>query len=76
MRDQIIAPPIDLAALPRELEGKWVLVRVKAGDQEIISSGDDPYEIVRGCNTDDPDLLLAQVPREYSVSIPLRAGLP
>ena len=70
MPDQIVTPPpIDLAALPRELEGKWVLVCVEAGGQRIVCSGDNPLEATRGQDTKDPRLLLTQVPRECSVLV-------
>ena len=69
MPNQIVTPPIDLAALPRELEGKWVLVCVEESSQRIVSSGDDPREATRGQDTNDPRLLLTQVPRECSLLV-------
>jgi hypothetical protein len=58
-----------MAALPRDLAGKWVLVLVSGDNQQVIASGDNPHEVTRGRRVDNPDLLLTQVPRECSVSI-------
>ena len=58
-----LPPPIDLALLPRELEGQWVLVRVTPDGQEIVSSGTTIQEVVEGHPTSG-DHLLTRVPSD------------
>ena len=69
MSEPAIASPVDLAALPREFEGKWVLIRVTSDGQQVISSGDNPSEAMRGQASDDPSLLLTAVPRECPITV-------
>ncbi len=66
----LIPPAIDLSALPRHLEGKWVFVRVDQGHQEIIAAADTPVDLPGGgLHTGDPTLVLTQVPSEHPISI-------
>jgi hypothetical protein len=62
MREQKI-PNVDFRRLPRELEGRWVVLRL-GPDQEIVGQGETPQEAVlrSGTDPDDPRYALTQVP--------------
>ena len=64
MTDSPLPPPIDLALLPRELEGHWVLVHVTGDGQEIVSSGVTIREAVEGHPASD-EYLLTRVPTAH-----------
>ena len=68
MTESPLPPPIDLSLLPRELEGQWVLVRVTESGQEIVSSGGNIGEVVRGHPRTD-EYLLTRVPTAYSTHV-------
>lgn len=62
MSDQKI-PNVDFGRIPRELEGRWVVLRL-GEDQEIVGQGETPQEAVLRSGTDPDDLryALTQVP--------------
>lgn len=59
---------IDLAALPDDLVGKWVFLRIERGRQEILSSGEDILEVVKG-QPQGPQYLLTRVPQRSIVHV-------
>ncbi len=61
MRATPIPPIADLSVLPRELEGQWVLLKIADGTQQIVASGEDVREVVRGFPR-TTDYLLTRVP--------------
>ena len=63
-----IPPTVDLAALPRDLEGQWVLVKLDDGRQTVVSSGANVEEVVRGYPT-SPEYLLTRVPSECTTYV-------
>lgn len=59
---------IDLSALPAELQGRWVFLRVEQGRQELLASGDDIREVVKG-QPEGPQYILTRVPQRYTVHV-------
>lgn len=59
---------LDLSALPAELQGRWVFLRVEQGRQEVLASGDDIREVVKG-QPEGPQYILTRVPRRYGVIV-------
>ncbi len=68
MTNERLVDGIDLSALPEELQGKWVFLRVEHGRQEILSSGDDIREVVKG-QPEGPQYLLTRVPQRHTVHV-------
>ncbi len=68
MAESPLPPPIDLARLPSELAGQWVLVHVTAKGQEIVSSGTEIGEVVRDHPT-SPEYVLTRVPTSESTYV-------
>lgn len=54
---------VDFSRLPRELAGRWVVLRL-GSDQEIVAEGETPEVAVRrsGVDPDDYRFALTQVP--------------
>lgn len=59
---------IDLSALPADLQGQWVFLRVENGRQEILSSGDDIREVVKG-QPEGPQYILTRAPQRCTVHV-------
>lgn len=57
------APRLDFRRIPRELAGRWVVLRLD-DDQEIVAQADTPLEAMRLCriDPDDPRFVLTQIP--------------
>ena len=65
-----VPAPIDLSALPRELEGKWVLVRCLPEGQEVVAAADSPVDLPGGgLDLGDPSLIMTKVPPEQNVVV-------
>ncbi|MBK7952275.1 MAG: hypothetical protein IPK00_26870 [Deltaproteobacteria bacterium] len=59
---------VDLSALPTELQGQWVFLRIEHGRQEILASGEDIREVVKG-QPEGPQYILTRVPHRYTVHV-------
>ena len=64
---RVIAPSIDFSRFPREMEGKWVVVR--RATQQPLGSGDTPEEALRDADYQrgDESGVVGRVPSPLSV---------
>lgn len=68
MPDETPLDFVDLSALPANLQGQWVFLRVEHGRQEILASGDDIREVMKG-QPEGPQYILTRVPQRYTVHV-------
>ena len=68
MPDESLLDVVDLSALPAEWQGQWVFLRVEHGYQEVLSSGDDIREVMKG-QPEGPQYILTRVPQRYIVHV-------
>ena len=67
---EAILPMIDFTRIPKEYEGRWVVLRV-GGEQRILGVGTTIAEAVEasGVRVDDPTAVLTQIPEARPVVV-------
>lgn len=68
-RERVAAKGFDFSSLPKELEGKWVVIRTEGATQKVVESADRLRDAMRHVDPRDPDIVLTRVPAEVSVFV-------